>query len=98
MKISQGRYCKDSICAAPEDSRDGFKGPETWLIQALNGRYSHREGGYILPASKHSILLILMENGWRGKPRYFEGQKAIFIAPDGQEMNLSQAKRELLTQ
>lgn len=95
MTINPARYCKDSLCCTPEDSRGGMKNKESWLLESLNGRYSHREGGYIVPASKEKVLRKMLEMGWKGKPRFFPGQKSVFISPEGEEFSYGQAKKKM---
>jgi len=78
MKLTPQPY---GIACQPEDSRDGFKGRETWLLEGLNASYSHRRG-YVIPTSKLPVLEWLLANGWEASRRYFPSCPPVTFAPD----------------
>jgi hypothetical protein len=96
MNIRNARYAKSSIVATPEDSRGIMKGREARLLDALNGRYSHREGGYILPASKRQFLEAMTTHRWDAKRRLLPGSPSVFVAPGGSQHSPNEAKKILL--
>lgn len=95
MIIRPAPYSKNSILAIPEDNKNGLKGREANLIDALNGRYSHRCGGYILPESKEKFLRFLVDNNWDANWRILHNSPAIVESPDGRKMTVKAAKKEI---
>lgn len=62
--IAPARYSKGNMCVSCP-SPDGFKTRAARLIgDALKGRYSGREKGYIVPPSKAKKFERLHAEGW----------------------------------
>lgn len=95
MKYQDARYSKGSFVAFPEIKGE-LKSKEAWLLEALNGRYSGRYKGYVLPDSKRAILEALLEKGWGCRRRITNRCPSVFISLEGEEMTLSNAKKLLL--
>lgn len=93
MRYQNANYSKDCFVAFPEDNKNGFKGREAYLLDALNGRYSGRYRGYVLPNSKREFLEYLVNNNWDANMRLFRDSPAVLISPENVEMSLAQAKK-----
>jgi len=81
MKLTPTPY---GIACQPEDSRDGFKGRETWLLEGLNASYSHRRG-YVISASKLPVLEWLLANGWHASRRLMTRDVPATFAPESRD-------------
>ena len=80
----------------PEDSKGGFKGRETYLLEAMNAYYSHRQG-YVLPETKVPILKWLIDNKWGARMRLFRKSPALFAPPEDAfgGVTLSEVKKRM---
>lgn len=58
------RYSKGNHIVAPLDSISGYKGRASYVLGALNCRYTHREGGYVLSPSKLARFEQMFADGW----------------------------------
>jgi hypothetical protein len=76
----------------PEDSRDGWKGPESRLCDAAGGRWSHRQSGYVMSTTKAQVVMLALGKGWDATSIL-----GLFIAPDGTECTYREAKQKLQT-
>lgn len=61
--ISSARYARNMM-AVHCPSNDGFKSRAACLAEALRGRYSGREGAYIMSPTKAERLRNLYAAGW----------------------------------
>jgi hypothetical protein len=61
--ISVARYAK-GMAAVRCPSGDGYKTRAMCLCEALRGRYSGREGAYIMSQTKAAKLAKLYAEGW----------------------------------
>jgi hypothetical protein len=78
---------------------DGFKGAGARLAEALNGRWTGRDRGYLLAPSRAALWRALFVAGWdagmdwRGSYGVSEAPK--LEAPDGRTMTLKEAAAEI---
>lgn len=68
--VSPARYAKGKMLVRVHDSHDGLKGRASYLCDALNARYTHREGGYILSPAAAEKLIALYDAGYDGCLRF----------------------------
>lgn len=50
--VRQARYAKGMMAIQPLDSANGFKGLASGLCDRLNGRWTHRDGAYLMSPRK----------------------------------------------
>lgn len=62
--VTRARYAKGMMAVQVHDNRDGFKGRTARLCDALKGRWSNREGAYIMSPNKVKKLQSLYAKGW----------------------------------
>ncbi len=88
-QIGRARYAKGmNVINTP--SKDGYKSPEARLADAVaNGRFSGREGGYIMSDTQKDFFEKLVKHGARAD--YFTRD----IEVDGQKMSVKEAKKYL---
>lgn len=72
------RYAKGQVAVRPSRDGSGWKGRIDRLCEALNARWSGREGAYIMSWTKARKLELLVAAGWDAG--YF-GRR--FYAPGG---------------
>lgn len=63
--VYPARYAK-GMMAVQCHSVDGYKTRAMCLCEALRGRWTHREGAYIMSARKAERLAVLFAEGWDG--------------------------------
>ena len=61
--FSPARYATRQVAFRAEGP-DGLKSPSAYMAGALGGKYSNREGAYILSLAKARILRSALEKGW----------------------------------
>lgn len=80
--VAPARYAKRMQLVKPAKNAFGLKGVIGELCEALNGRWTHREGGYVLPPSKVRRLAELVADGVRAE-LVFEGSRVRYRLPQG---------------
>ena len=63
FKVHKARYAKGMVAVCPLDSRRGLKGRVSRLAEHLRGRWSNREGAYIMSEAKARKLQVLYGDG-----------------------------------
>jgi len=63
--VHKARYAKGMMAVRCE-SVDGYKTRAMRLCEALRGRWTHREGAYIMSSRKAERLADLFAKGWTG--------------------------------
>lgn len=58
------RYSKGNHIVTPFDNIGSYKGRVSYVLGALNCRYTHREGGYVLSPAKLARFERLFAEGW----------------------------------
>jgi hypothetical protein len=76
-RVFEAKYAKDKIAVYCSDD-SGYKTNEAYMIDALGGKYSNREGAYI--ASKKAIedMKLLLSCGWTGSSGLYRGDRSSF--------------------
>jgi hypothetical protein len=67
-KIRKHSYAKNSYVITPAKGVTGFKTRADHLAEALNGRWSHRAGGYVVSPTKAKKFAVLYASGYSGSP------------------------------
>jgi hypothetical protein len=69
----------DRPVVVPLDGEGGWKGRAARLAEAMNGRWSHRAGGYVLTSERRrQLFAALYAAGWDG------GWNGGLVQPDGE--------------
>ncbi|MCC7425237.1 MAG: hypothetical protein IT428_33620 [Planctomycetaceae bacterium] len=63
-RISIARYSRGNLAVVPLDSRDGFKGRSSYLLDAIGCRWTNRERAYIATPAQRRKFEILFRDGW----------------------------------
>jgi hypothetical protein len=80
------------VAVVPLDSKGGFKGQASHMLEACGARWSGRDHAYILPKTKLATFELLVAQGWTAG--IFGG----FYRPGehGDKLTYQEAKREVL--
>jgi len=82
IRVEPARYAKNQMAVYVLDSKYGFKGRASKLCEVLKGKWTHREGAYIMSPTKVEKLKLLIDAGWYGG---IFGVR--FISPDGERFS-----------
>ena len=77
------------------DSHDGLKGRSSYLLDALNARYTHREHGYILSPVAVEKLTALYDAGFDARLRLFRDSPVRLHKGDGPDVSLPAALKTI---
>lgn len=68
FEIRPARYAKGRyIVTITKERKDGWKGRADWLLEALGGRYTHRERGYHLSQKAAIDFALLFSAGFEAE-------------------------------
>lgn len=96
--VQTARYAKDKMLVCVTDSHNGLKGRSSYLLDALNARYTHREHGYILSLGVVEKLIALYDAGFDARIRFVRSgtqQPVRLHKGDGPDMSLSDALKAI---
>ena len=93
--VQPARYAKDKMLIRVTNSRDGLKGRSSYLLDALNARYTHREHGYILSPAAVEKLIALYDAGYDARLRLFSDSPVRLHKGNGPDMSLSDALKTI---
>lgn len=93
--ITPARYAKGQMVVRTIADGSGYKTRAAYLLEALNARYVGRSNGYVLSPAKADKFARLYDAGFDARMRMFHDSPSIFIAPDGREMTLREALKEI---
>jgi hypothetical protein len=75
--ISPARYAKGKFAVRANDG-SGYKCRAAHLAEALGGRWTHRDGGYLLSQSAASDFEAMINSGWHGRASWYRGEPSWF--------------------
>lgn len=93
--VQTARYAKGKMLVCVTDSRDGLKGRSSYLLDALNARYTHREHGYILSPGAVEKLIALYDAGFDARVRVFRDSSVRLHKGNGRDMSLPDALKTI---
>lgn len=93
--VGPARYAKGKMLVRVTDNCDGLKGRSSYLLNALNARYTHREHGYILSPGAVEKLIALYDAGFDARVRMFHASPVRLHKGDGPDMSLPDALKAI---
>ena len=94
--VQPARYAKGKMLVRVTDSHDGLKGRSSYLLDALNARYTHREHGYILSPGAVEKLIALYDAGFDARLRlHYPAETSRLHKGNGPDLSLPDALKAI---
>lgn len=92
-RIAKAHYAKGMMAIHCESNGSGWKTPEMYIAEAM-GRWSNRDGAYIVSPNKAKAFPLLVSQGWRGSIGW--GREPAKLIPPGGDLAQAMTFREAI--